>query len=240
MAIPSFATVLVAAEYFVNHRLLAFPVVEPDGKLVGVVDVNAFTDEVISLARQSFDGIYQLLGIHATPALSPWVGWTSGQFETIGVSDAVSGLIFAEPAEPRHHAAVRAVLRSGRAGAGRERQHPVDTLTLRLRNGPVQWKQFGRALTTELITALFLGIACGCTVGLASWVWKREALVAVVLAGSIAAAMFTACAFGVVLPTLLRLAKADPKIAAGPIVLAMTDLAALLFYFTIAGQALAV
>ena len=39
---------------------------------------------------------------------------------------------------------------------------------------------------------------------------------------------------------LLRLAKADPKIAAGPIVLAMTDLAALLFYFTIAGQALAV
>jgi magnesium transporter len=64
--------------------------------------------------------------------------------------------------------------------------------------------------------------------------------VAVVLAGAIAAAMFTACLFGVVLPTLLRLAKADPKIAAGPIVLAMTDLAALLFYFTIAGQALAV
>ena len=47
MAIPSFATVLVAAEYFVNHRLLAFPVVEPNGKLVGVVDVNAFTDEVL-------------------------------------------------------------------------------------------------------------------------------------------------------------------------------------------------
>ena len=99
----------------------------------------------------------------------------------------------------------------------------IQSVTLTLQNmqsGPVQWKQFGRALTTELMTALFLGIACGCTVGLASWVWKREALVAVVLAGSIAAAMFTACAFGVVLPTLLRLAKADPKIAAGPIVLA--------------------
>ena len=39
---------------------------------------------------------------------------------------------------------------------------------------------------------------------------------------------------------MASLAKADPKIAAGPIVLAMTDLAALLFYFTIAGQALAV
>ena len=32
-------------------------------------------------------------------ALSPWVGWTSDQFETSGITDAVSGLIFAEPAE---------------------------------------------------------------------------------------------------------------------------------------------
>src|SRR5262249_11171733 len=109
-----------------------------------------------------------------------------------------------------------------------------------MQSGPVQWKQFGRALSVELLTAVLLGIACGCTVGLASWIWKREALVAAVLAGSIAASMFTACGFGVVLPTLLRLARADPKIAAGPIVLAMTDLATLLFYFTMAGQALAV
>jgi magnesium transporter len=34
---------------------------------------------------------------------------------------------------------------------------------------------------------------------------------------------------------VLHAAKADPKIAAGPIVLALTDLATLLFYFTIAG-----
>src|SRR5262245_55426207 len=65
MAIPSWATVLVAAEYFVNHRLLAFPVVETSGKLVGVVDVTLFNDDVIALAKQSFDGIFQLLGIHA-------------------------------------------------------------------------------------------------------------------------------------------------------------------------------
>jgi magnesium transporter len=34
---------------------------------------------------------------------------------------------------------------------------------------------------------------------------------------------------------MLRVFKADPKIAAGPIVLAMTDLATLLIYFNLAG-----
>ena len=75
MAIPSFATVLVAAEYFVNRRLLAFPVVEPNGRLVGVVDVNLFTEQLLDQARQSFDGIFQILGIHATEGLTPWGGF---------------------------------------------------------------------------------------------------------------------------------------------------------------------
>ena len=47
--------------------------------------------------------------------------------------------------------------------------------------------------------------------------------------------MMTACMLGVVLPTMLRAFKADPKIAAGPIVLAVTDLVTLLFYFNLAG-----
>jgi magnesium transporter len=42
--------------------------------------------------------------------------------------------------------------------------------------------------------------------------------------------MITACMFGVLLPTLIRACKADPRIAAGPLVLASTDVATLLFY----------
>jgi magnesium transporter len=243
MAIPSFATVLVAAEYFVNHRLLAFPVVEPSGKLVGVVDVNAFTDEVLSLAKQSYDGIYQLLGIHATAAESPWSGFKD-RFPWL-LCNVGGGLMCAVLSSRYEHllnAAVVLALFIPVVLALAE-SVSIQSVTLTLQNmqsGAVQWKQFGRSLLTELMTAVLLGLACGCTVGAASWVWKREPLMAAVLACAIAASMVTACLFGVVLPTLLRLAKADPKIAAGPIVLAMTDLATLLFYFTVAGQALAV
>src|SRR5215218_7914568 len=37
IAIPAAATVLEACEFFTLHRLLAFPVVEADRKLVGVI-----------------------------------------------------------------------------------------------------------------------------------------------------------------------------------------------------------
>ena len=50
MAIPSWATVLVAAEFFVNRRLQAFPVIEDSGRLVGAVDAAIFTPEMRRLA----------------------------------------------------------------------------------------------------------------------------------------------------------------------------------------------
>ena len=43
--------------------------------------------------------------------------------------------------------------------------------------------------------------------------------------------MVTACMLGVALPTVVRMLRGDPKIAAGPIVLAAGDIVTLVFYF---------
>ncbi len=72
VAIPDWATVLIASEYFATRRLLAFPVVNDRGQLLGVVDVSLFTDEVIELARQTYDDIFQLIGVHGTAQRSTW------------------------------------------------------------------------------------------------------------------------------------------------------------------------
>jgi len=50
--------------------------------------------------------------------------------------------------------------------------------------------------------------------------------------------VMTACLLGVIIPTIIRKLRVDPKIAAGPIVLAMTDITTLLFYFATAGRLL--
>lgn len=239
VAIPSWATVLVAAEYFVNRRYLAFPVVEPGGRLVGVVDVSLFTDDVLALARQSFDGIFQLIGVHATEGRTPWSSFKD-RFPWL-LCNVVGGLMCAVLASHYEllldHLVVLAlfipvVLTLAEAVS-------IQSLTLTLQNlsdGPLNWRLVARGVGQEIVTAVMLGAGCGTIVGLAALVWKGAIGVGLVLALAITVAMITACLLGVLMPTALRALKADPKIAAGPIVLALTDLATLLFYFNLAGM----
>ena len=84
---------LVASEYFASRKLLAFPVIEDNGTLVGVVDVSLFTNEVIDLARQTYDDIFQLLGVHATAMRTPWTAFLD-RFPWL-LSNIVGGLLCA-------------------------------------------------------------------------------------------------------------------------------------------------
>jgi magnesium transporter len=241
VAIPSWATVLVAAEYFVNRRFLAFPVVEDDGKLVGVVDVTSFTDDVLALAKQSFEGIFQLIGIHATHSLTPWSSFKD-RFPWL-LCNVGGGLICAFLLSRYEHmlavAVVLALFIPVILALAESVSIQSVTLTLQnLQSGDFQWRPFSRNVVKEGITATMLGLSCGGVVGLVAWLWQRNWFVAGVLTGAIALSMITACLLGVILPSGLRALKADPKIAAGPIVLALTDVATLVFYFTVAAMLL--
>jgi magnesium transporter len=49
IALAAEASVLEACEFFIQHRLLAYPVVDDKRKLLGVVDVELYTDELDNL-----------------------------------------------------------------------------------------------------------------------------------------------------------------------------------------------
>ena len=61
--------------------------------------------------------------------------------------------------------------------------------------------------------------------------WLQRIDVAAVILAAISLSMITSCLIGVTVPSVLRAFKADPRIAAGPVVLAATDVATLLYYF---------
>jgi len=79
---------------------------------------------------------------------------------------------------------------------------------------------------------VLLGLACGTVVASVVWIWRRDLRAAGVIGGSIGLSLVTACLFGLGVPSLLHRFKLDPKIAAGPVALALSDFFALLFYFT--------
>ena len=63
VSVPHTATVLDACEFFTLHKLLAFPVVDAEGKLVGLVDVDLYTDELEDLERaQEEIDLFELVG----------------------------------------------------------------------------------------------------------------------------------------------------------------------------------
>src|SRR5262249_41450352 len=69
VALPAEATVLEACEFFIQHRLLAFPVVDAERRLLGVVDVELYTDEIGQLGDPNIrDDLLQLIGVHAIRA----------------------------------------------------------------------------------------------------------------------------------------------------------------------------
>lgn len=237
VAIPDWATVLVAAEYFVSQRFLAFPVVSASGELVGQVDVKVFTDEVVGHAKRSFDDIFQIIGVHATQGRTVWLGFRD-RFPWL-LTNVTGGLLCAVLVSQYEHlldaAVLLAVFLPMVLALAESVSMQSATLTLHgLHSGGVTWRLLGPGMRREFSVAALLGLGCGSIVGAISWLWKGNGDLAFALGSAIACSMATAALLGLLLPTLLHAAKLDPKIAAGPIVLAVADVCALLIYFNLA------
>jgi magnesium transporter len=67
LTIPEGASVLEACEAFVLHKFLAFPVVDYQRRIVGVVDATLLTEEVLDVAeRQRVDELFEAIGFHVS------------------------------------------------------------------------------------------------------------------------------------------------------------------------------
>jgi magnesium transporter len=241
VAIPDWATVLIASEYFATRRLLAFPVVNADGELIGVVDVGLFTDEVIDLARRTYDDIFQLIGVHGTAQQTPWFAFRD-RFPWL-LCNIAGGLIAAFIASRFEHLLEQVVVLSLFIpivlALGESVSMQALTLTLQgLTDGPIVWKRLVAALWKELKTAVLLGVGCAVVVGLVVFAWRGQVTVAASIFLAIMFSMIFACLLGVAIPAGLRAVKADPGIAAGPVVLAAADVVTLLLYFGIGARLL--
>src|SRR5687767_1105073 len=234
VAVPDWATVLIASEYFATRRPRAFPVVNGRGQLLGVVDEDLFTDEVIELAKRTYDDIFQLIGVHGTAQRSTWSAFRD-RFPWL-LSNIAGGLIAAFIASRFEHllqeVVVLALFIPIVLALGESVSMQALTLTLQgFADGPIVWKRLGAALWKEFKTATLLGLGCGAVVALVVMGWRAQTAVAVTLFSAIAASMIIACLLGVAFPAMLRAMKADPRIAAGPVVLACADVVTLLLYF---------
>lgn len=243
IAIPQSATVLEACEFFTMHRLLAFPVVDEERRIVGAVDVEVYTDELRDLSEpeiiEKADELFQLIGVHLTEAQqSSPIRSFRARFPWL-IANIVGGIvaafltgIFEEDLRRTVALAlfIPVVLTLAESVS-------IQSVTLGLhglRNRKPSWNELLRKLSKELITGLFLGAACALVVGTVAAIWINQWRVTLCLFVGISGGMIGAAVIGLAMPYILRLLKRDPQVAAGPLALATADMATLLIYFSLA------
>ncbi|MBA3884570.1 MAG: magnesium transporter [Acidobacteria bacterium] len=238
ITIPTWATVHEASDMFVTHRFLAFPVVDTEGRLHGTADISLFTREIADLAdRQTAEDAFQLIGIHLRQNVGPWAGFKD-RFPWLLAN--VSGGLLAALVTSRYEslldaAVVLALFIPVVLALAESVSIQAVTLTLATLHHSTAALPEPRGIMREVATAAMLGASCGLLVGGVAGAWQRSPLLLGTIAAVITLSMMTASLFGLLLPSVLRALRKDPNIASGPIVLALADIATLLFYFNLAG-----
>lgn len=244
VAIPAAATVLDACEFFLLHKLLAFPVVDDERRMLGIVDVDLYTEELADVdRRQDLDDLFQLIGVHFedSHARSPVAAFKS-RFPWLlaniagGIMAAfLSGLFQAELEKAVALALfVPVVLALAESVAIQS----VSIALQRLHGRPPSLGGILRAVRHESLTGMLLGAASAAAVALVALAWLGQRAVAAALLGGITGGVVCAAAIGVAMPNLLRLFAREPQVAAGPVALAATDMVTLVIYFSLARQLL--
>jgi magnesium transporter len=245
VALPATATVMEACEFFVLYKFLAFPVVDGEKRVVGVVDVSLFRQELLEAGEHDeastppADDLFEALGFRLSQVRGasplrvfryrfPWLLATitsgtacallSGFFEATLASSLVIAFFLTLVLGLNESVSIQSM-----------------TVTIHsLRSVVPTRRWFFSTFRREAVTASLLGLACGTVVAVVVAMWRGDLVAAGAIGSSIAISLVIASLLGVSVPSLLHISKLDPKIAAGPVTLALADFFALALYFTIA------
>jgi magnesium transporter len=241
VALPANATVLDACEFFVLYKFFAFPVVDSEKRVLGVVDVSLFTGELLASEDATAplmpgNEVFEAIGfrLEQIRGANPWrtfryrFPWLLATVSGGTLCALLAGAFEATLAR----SLIIAFFLTMVLGLNESVSTQSMSVTIQaLRSASVTWRWFAGAFRREFITALLIGFACGILVGVIVLLWRNDRAGALVIGGSIALSLVSACLFGLGVPSLLHRFKLDPKIAAGPITLALADFTALLIYF---------
>jgi magnesium transporter len=243
-AVASFTdTVGKAFETLANLRQLAIPVVDGEGRLLGVVDVTAFTADAAERLEQGGLEFFGRLGAAVEehrmggPARGfrlrmPWL-----------LCNIASGIACAFIVEAHEALLAEAVVIASFIPLVLTVSESVGVqaaeLSVGLLRADARRSAFLRRMRTELATCLMLGACAGGIVSFVSQLLSDKGehrLVMLVLLLSVMASAMAAACIGSLVPRVVRRLRADPRFASGPVTLMLVDVATTVIYLTIAAM----
>src|SRR5436305_3935832 len=213
VAVPATATILDACEFFVLYKFLAFPIVDEQRRVVGIIDANLFTEEILeagdSESRQTGSHIAQVspeffeaLGFHIEQirGASPWrIFRFRFPWLLVTVTGGTLSAILAHFFEATlARSLVLAFFLTMVLALNESVSMQSMSVTIHaLRSVPVTRSWLATSFRREATSALLLGVACGVVVSAIVLTWRSDLRAAFVIGCSITLSLLTACALAV-------------------------------------------
>jgi magnesium transporter len=224
------------ARLVADYDFSVLPVVDPGGRLVGIVTVDDVLDVV---EEEATEDIHRLgaapIGIDYARA-SPWllfrrrVSWLVLLVVSMTLSSPVSAYYVRGLEEVVILAAFIPLL----IGTGGNVGSQVATLVVRaLATRELELRDYLGVLWKEMKTGLLIGVAFGIFMALYILIFRGEPRIAVALGITMILISFTANLVGASLPFLFRRLGIDPALTSSPGITTVMDVVGLLIYFRV-------
>lgn len=225
-----------AARLVSKYDLLALPVVDHEGRLVGIITV----DDIIDIInKESTEDMYRMAGleeedrIFSHPRLSflKRLPWMSFNLLTAMLAASVVSL-FVGTIEKAAALAIFMPVVAGMGGNG-----GTQTLTVMIRGialGELDFATTWRAVMKEVTVGITMGAATGTLVGFIAWWWKGNPMIGFILALAMVLNLLVASLAGTLIPLALKQMRWDPALGSGVLVTTFTDVFGFLSFLGLA------
>lgn len=241
VSLPGSTPLAQAYAHFAKSRFLSLPVTSGNGEIIGVVNAHELIeygktqDELFE--ERSRGELFELLGIKAENAQksAPQVAWSRFPWLLVNVIGGTLSAIFIHFLGGKIEGAVAflafvPVLLIIAESVGMQ---TASVIIANLHRVSSQIK-LSSVLGKELVVAFLLGLMCGVPLAGAVYLWSHSTPLAFAVGLTLPFGATWVCALGGFVPTLFHRMRIDPRIAAGPVLLAIADCTTLLLYLSLA------
>ncbi len=226
-----------AAEIFRKHDEVTVPVVDDDGKMLGIITVDDVIDvideeveeDIFALIGTSDEEL--LVGNNIAKIVGLRLPWIMASFcGSLLVSYLMS---YAEGNLFQNAAKLFVFVPFVSAMGGNVGVQSATIMARYLSSNQLDWSDAWRSTFKEARVGLMLGLICGLGVGGFAYLMNGLTMMFTVMLAMVCG-MTTAATTGTVIPVLMKQLGFDPALATGPFVTSFNDVLATSVYFTIA------
>jgi len=239
VSVPVRSTIEQLRHLFIERGFFGVPVVEEDGRLVGIVRRASVEEAARQREVRQFLGVTGLMGGEEFRSMSLYVrcgrrlSWLSINI-VLNILAASVIAMYQETLAAAITLAVFLPMISDMSGCSGNQAAAVSLRELSL--GLIRPGELGRVLLKESSLGVINGLALGVLLALVALFWKGNPYLGLVVGVSLAANTVVAVSIGGILPLLLKRMKVDPALVSGPILTTVTDMCG--FFFVLSSATL--